>query len=260
MQLVLRALLVTILGLLLSACGQQDERTFTILASNIHKFLEPRVTALGRGIGIDVQMTYQRPTEIAREIQKGKASRFDAVWPASSLWIILGDTHGVLRHSQSIMRSPVVVAVRKPFAQQLGWIGETVAMRDIVTAAERGELPLAMTSPTRSSLGASAYLGYLYAAAGNPEMLTLAHLEDSQVQEQARRFLSAVPREARGADPLMRMFLANEGRFDAVFNHEFKVIEANQELTARGRPKPQSGRCVGRRPRHGCSSDRISRR
>ena len=198
MQLVLRTLLVSIFSLALCACGKQDERTFTILASGIHKFLEPQVTALGRRIGIDVQITYQQSPDISREIQRGKAAGFDAVWPASSLWITLGDTKGVVRHSQSIMRSPVVVALNKPLAQDLGWIGETITMSDIIAAAERGQLRLAGTSPARSSLGAATYLGYLHALAGNPEVLTRAHLQDPQVQAQARRFLSMVHREPRG--------------------------------------------------------------
>ncbi len=169
-QHLLRALLVTILSLALFGCGQQDEQSFTLLASTVHKFMEPQVTAVGRWMGINVQMTYQPSPDIANGLQKGKASGFDAVWPASSLWIILGDTQGVVRHSRSIMRSPLVVVLKQPVARQLGWRGEAIAMRDIVAAAERGQLRLAVTSPTRGSLGAAAYLSYLTALAGNPQV------------------------------------------------------------------------------------------
>ncbi|MDJ0861495.1 MAG: hypothetical protein QNJ82_04560 [Gammaproteobacteria bacterium] len=51
----------------------------------------------------------------------------------------------------------------------------------------------------------------------------------------ARRFLSTVHREARGAATLMRTFLSPEGQFDAIFNVEANVIKANQRLTAQGR-------------------------
>ncbi len=68
------------------------------------------------------------------------------------------------------MRSPLVVVLKQPVARQLGWRGEAIAMRDIVAAAERGQLRLAVTSPTRGSLGAAAYLSYLTALAGNPQV------------------------------------------------------------------------------------------
>ncbi len=235
MQYLLRALLATILSLALFACSKQDERTLTIVSSPINKFLESQLTELGRRIGIDVQIIYQQSPAIAREIEKGKAARFDAVWPASSLWIALGDAQGVVRHRQSIMRSPVVFAVTKPRAQQLDWIDKTITMRDIFTAAERGDLRLAVTSPERSNTGASAYLGYLHALADNPEVLTQGHLQTPQVQAQAGRFLSKVHLQLRGSDSLMEAFLRHVNQFDALANYEAFVIEANQRLTAQGR-------------------------
>ena len=96
----------------------------------------------------------------------------DAVWPANSFWISLGDTHQQVKHAQSIMRTPVVFGVKKSVAARLGWIGKPVTVEQILQAAEAGKLRYMMTSATQSNSGASAYLGYLYAFAGRPEALT----------------------------------------------------------------------------------------
>ena len=91
-----------------------------------------------------------------------------------------------------------------------------------------------MTSATQSNSGASAYLGYLHAFAGKPDVLTREHLQDSEVQDQIKRFLGQVDRQTGSSGWLMEMFLAQYDDFDAVVNYEALVIEANQQLVARG--------------------------
>src|SRR5262245_66696516 len=91
-----------------------------------------------------------------------------------------------------------------------------------------------MTSATQSNSGASAYLGYLHAFAGSPEVLTLAHLQAPQVQEQIRRFLGTVHRHTGSSGWLVDLLVEHYERFDAMVNYEALVIEANQKLVVRG--------------------------
>jgi Ca-activated chloride channel family protein len=206
-----------VLSLSLWACRQAPQ-TLTIVSGSENKSLETLLMQIGRQHGIQVAMTYLGSVDIGREIHQGKGCAFDAVWPASSLWIALDDTHHVVKHAQSIMRSPVVFAVKKPLAEQLGWLGKEVSVRDLLTAAEAGQVRFAMTSATQSNSGSSAYLGFLHAFAGKPEVLTREHLQMATVQEQITRFLGRVHRQTGSSGWLMDLFLEHYDQFDAVVN------------------------------------------
>ena len=225
------------LGLTLVACNQLPffkKQPFSIVSGSENKSLEPMIKALGRDNGLEVEVTYLGSVDIAREIQKGTACTYDAVWPASSIWLALGDTQRVVKHSKSIMRSPVVFAVKKPVAEKLGWIGKDITVGDILQVAEADELRFAMTSATQSNSGASAYLGYLHAFAQRPDVLTRAHLQEPQVRDQIKRFLGNVHRQTGSSGWLMDLLLNHYDQFDAVVNYEALIIEANQKLVAQG--------------------------
>jgi Ca-activated chloride channel family protein len=207
-----------------------------IVSGSENKSLEPIIQEFGRREGLHVQITYLGSVDISREIAKGTACAYDAVWPASSLWIALGDRRGVVSHAKSILRSPVVFLVKRPVAERLGWVGEDVTVSDILSAAEAGQLRFAMTSATQSNSGASAYLAYLTAFAGGPEVLTSEHLREPGVQDQIKRLLGRVDRSSGSSGWLMEMVLRHYQRFDAMVNYEALGIEANRELVARGDP------------------------
>ena len=127
-------------------------------------------------------MKYSGSVDIMLELQKG-ADGYDAVWPANSLWISLGDTARKVKLTQSIMTSPVVFGIRKSVAGRLGFIGKDVRVRDILAAIEQKKLTFAMTSASQSNSGASAYLGFLYALLGNPDVMTLEDLSRPDPQD-----------------------------------------------------------------------------
>ena len=210
-------------------------RTLTILSGSENRPLVPLIQAWGQENGVDVRMTFQGSVDISRALNDGTAIPFDAVWPAHSLWIGLGDTQKVTRHAASIMRTPVVLGIRSETAQRLGWVGRTdVTVQDIAAAAAAGDFRLAMTSASQSNSGASAYLGFLYAFAGNPDVLTLDNLKDPAVQENVRDILGRVDRSSGSSDWLKESFLANPEAYDAMFNYEALVIEANRALVPAG--------------------------
>lgn len=206
-----------------------------IVSGSENKALEPIIARWGKDNKVDVKITYQGSVDIARALSQGTATEFDAVWPANSLWIELGDSEKVVKHDKSVLRSPVVLGLRKSIAQRLGWIGRddiTIAM--IKKATEEGAFRLSMTSATQSNSGASAYFGFLYALSGNPDLLTLEHLSDPQAQERVRGLLAQVDRSSGSSGWLKDSLVGNPNAFDAMFNYEALVIEANQALQAAG--------------------------
>lgn len=209
--------------------------SLAIVSGSENTALEPIIQDWARNQGVDVTVTYQGSLDIARVLQQGGDGAFDAVWPANGLWIELGDTDRLVRHSNSILRSPVVLGLRKSIAARLGWVGrQDVTIAEIAQAAQSGAFRLAITSATQSNSGASAYLGFLHAFAGQPDVLTLEHLADPAVQAKTAALLGAVDRSSGSSGWLKDALVANPTRFDAMINYESLVIEANQALTAQG--------------------------
>ncbi|MEO0915298.1 MAG: VWA domain-containing protein, partial [Pseudomonadota bacterium] len=109
-----------------------------------------------------------------------------------------------------------------------------MTIEEIHAAARADRFRLAMTSATQSNSGASAYFGFLYALSGNPDILTSDHLADGEVQASVRDLLAQTDRSSGSSGWLKDSLVANPERFDAMFNYEALVIEANQVLEARG--------------------------
>jgi Ca-activated chloride channel family protein len=207
-----------------------------IVSGSENEALEPIVSDWATRNNVDLQITYLGSIDISRELAKGPDSAFDAVWPANSLWIELGDRRKVVRHTQSILRSPVVLGLKRSIAERLGWIGrDDVTIQMIQEAASSGAFRLAMTSATQSNSGASAYIGFLYAMAGDPDLLTLEILQHPQVQEGVRDLLAQVDRSSGSSGWLKDALIANPDAYDAMFNYEAVILEANAALTRDGR-------------------------
>lgn len=224
-----------------------------IVSGSENQMLQPLIDDWARRQGKQIALVYKGSVDIYRALQQGSAMPYDAVWPANHLWIELGDTQKVVKHAQSIMRSPVVLGVKKSIAQQLGWENRAVSIKDILNAAEQQRVRLAMTSATQSNSGAMAYLGFWYALAGYPDTLTMQHLQDPTVRAQVQRLLATTQRSAGSSGWLKQALVENPERFDAMFNYEALIIEANRELTAKGQEPlyviyPQDGLAVADSP------------
>jgi Ca-activated chloride channel family protein len=182
---------------------------------------------------IELVPTYQGSVDTMIDLQNG-AEQYDAVWPASSIWLNLGDTQRVVSRTRSIMGTPVVFGVKRSKAEALGWIEKDVSVDDILEASESGQLDFMMSSATQSNSGAMAYLGYLYAFAGHPEVLTSEMLSDPEVVDKLTRILGSVDRTAGASGFLRDLFLENYADYDAMVNNESAIINANQQLIERG--------------------------
>ena len=198
-----------------------------IVSGSENSQLEPLLQEFANQEHIQIEMTYKGSLDIMRLLGDEEIP-YDAVWPASSLWISTGDTKHRIKHAKSVSVTPVVFGIRQSLAEELGFTDREVSVDDLLQAIQSGKLRFCMTSATQSNSGASAYIGFLYALSGNPEVITSEDLADDQLRTDMRNLLSGVDRSSGSSDWLKDMFVA--GDYDAMVNYECLIIQANQEL------------------------------
>lgn len=187
---------------------------------------------------VAVEIHYMGSLDIRSLLERG-GDDYDAVWPASSMWITLGDTGHIVRNAQSTSTTPVVFGIARSKAEELGWVdasGTTAspATTEILEAVERGDLTFAMTSATQSNSGASAYLAFLTALAGKDGPLTADDLANTQLTDRVAALLAGVDRSSGSSDWLKEMVVADPAAHPAMVNYESLVSQANRELEEAG--------------------------
>ena len=101
---------------------------------------------------VAVTMHYMGSLEIMNALKAGGQDH-DAVWPASSMWISMGDTKHIVKDAASTSTTPIVFGIAKSKAVKLGWADDTgatkpVSTADILAAVSDGKLTFSMTSAT----------------------------------------------------------------------------------------------------------------
>lgn len=227
--------LLFLLGCSSTGCAKKQvpKETIHILSGSENKELEPILDAFEKDTGVTIEITYKGSVDIMYTLKNG-ATRYDAVWPASSIWISLGDNTHCVKHSQSISLTPVVFGIKRPLAEQYGLTGRNnVSIKELLPLIQNDRLKFCMASATQSNSGASAYIGFLYALLDKQEALTEADLDDKQLRESISDLLQGVERSSGSSDWLKEMFL--KGDYDAMVNYESLMIDANQTLVAQGK-------------------------
>jgi Ca-activated chloride channel family protein len=210
------------------------EKTLTVLSGSENKALEPIIREFEAANGVKIDMKYQGSVDIMNALREGGAGA-DAVWPANSIWLSMGDTKHNVKLAKSIMVTPVVFGVRTSKAKQLGWVGKDVTVDQILSAVQAKKLSFMMTSATQSNSGASAFLGFISALLGHPDQITQADLAKPELQAKLRAILGGVNRSSGSSDFLKDLYLSAPDRYDAMVNYEALIIEANQKLVAQGK-------------------------
>lgn len=221
-----------VLGLGLSACEPTEESHLLILSGSENEALQPLFEEFQQETGVHLEMKYMGSVDIMLELESGSLEA-DGVWPANSLWLSLGDKSRRITHAKSIFTSPVVFGVRQAKAQELGWTEKDVAVKDILDAIRSKRLNFMMTSATQSNSGASAYLGFLSALLGNPDVIQPEDLERPQLASQIQQLMGGINRSSGSSGWLKELFLKSPDA-DAMVNYEAVLIETNQELLRRG--------------------------
>ena len=222
-------LLITALLMLFTGCARDS---FTILSGSENESLKPLLEEFGRENGARIELKTMGSVDMMHLLQKDSLNGYDAIWPAASMWLSLGDSHNRVTQAKSIMTSPVVFGIKKSLALKLNFVGQDVSVAQILAAVQRGDLTFTMTSATQSNSGAMAYLGFLSAFAGNPPVLTQEHLQDTVLHKNMTALLSGINRSSGSSGWLKELFL--KGNYDAMINYESLIIETNRELISRG--------------------------
>ncbi|HEX3945544.1 MAG TPA: VWA domain-containing protein [Rhizomicrobium sp.] len=232
-----RAALVSLAAaaLLLAGCSGAH-KSFRIAAGSEEKTFEPIVQQFCADQRVTCEIEYKGSLDIGLMPEGEGAPDFDAVWPASSLWLDLYDAHRRVKNLKSIASSPVILGVRMSKARELGWIGKPVHMSDILDAVNAGRFSFLMTSATQSNSGASAYLAMLAASFGTPDRLDPRALDDPNARAKVKALLKGVARSSGSSGWLKDLYLsaAQSGRaFDGMWNYEAVLKETNDELRKR---------------------------
>lgn len=203
-----------------------------ILSGSENEELETVIDECSQATGVEIEMDYKGSVDIMRELESG-AKEYDAVWPASSIWLSMGDVDHLVKHSQSISMTPVVFGIRESLAEELGFKEKDVSVKDILAAIQDGKMSFCMTSATQSNSGASAYIGFLYALLGKQEGMTAGDLKGEQLRADITGLLGGVERSSGSSDWLKDLFLKED--YDAMVNYECLIIDANRQLESEGK-------------------------
>lgn len=178
----------------------------------------------------------------------------DAWSPAASTWLQLlrydrssHDRPDILpAKSESVVSTPIVLAMPEPMARALGWPDAAIGWSDLLKLAnhrdgwgakghpEWGAFKLGKTNPNVSTTGLSATVGVFVAATGTSSDLTLDTLKDPRVRE----FVAGVEKSVAHYGDTALTFLANLQRADdagtalgyvgAVAVEEKSVVDYNE--------------------------------
>ena len=209
-----------------------EKEPLRIVSGSENRELEPIIEEYAKENKENIQVDYLGSLDIMRMLQDGNIS-YDAVWPASSIWLNLGDSNHILKYAETTSQTPVVFAIKKSLAQSLGFVGKDVKTSEIIDAIRNKKLKFTMTSATQSNSGASAYLGFLNALSKDENGLSSEDLENPKLKEEITALLGGVERSSGSSNWLVDLFL--KGDYDAMVNYEQLVIAANNKLIKEGK-------------------------
>lgn len=228
--------LVVSLSIRLFSQGKETKGDLVILSGSENQELEDMIHQFSEESGISITMEYKGSIDIMNELKSG-AKNYDAVWPANSLWITMGDTQKNVENIKSMYATPIVFGIRQSKAEELGFVDKKVSVKDILTAIKENNLTFAMTSATQSNSGACAYFGFLNAMLDKNTPITMEDLKKEDLQKEIKSLLSGVNRSSGSSEWLKDLYVDAEpiDEIDAMVNYESLVITANQELIAMGK-------------------------
>lgn len=212
--------------------------TLSIASGSENKEVATAIQKAADESNVAITMHYMGSLEIMNALKHG-GEDYDAVWPASSMWISMGDTKHIVKDATSTSTTPIVFGIAKSKAINLGWADDSgktkpVSTADILSAVSNGDLKFSMTSATQSNSGASAYLAFMTALRGGDQPLSEQDLSNTELKDSVTKLLSGVDRSSGSSDWLKDMVVAKPDRFDSMVNYESLVIQADKALTKNG--------------------------
>ena len=207
--------------------NKYDSSIFKLISSSENEVFDSEIKKFAKDNNIDINIEYADTLDIIDKLNQGVL--YDSVWVSNSIWLYRIDSSKVnVINSKSTSITPITFAIKKSKAEELGFIGKDVYMRDILDAIKSGKLKFSMSNPTKTDSGASAYLGILATLAGNPEVLTSEMLDDENLKVELKSFFEGIERTSGDDDFLEDMFI--NGDYDAVISYESSIININKKL------------------------------
>ena len=142
---------------------------------------------------LGVAFYYKGDLEIVDELN-ANSEEYDAVWISNSTWLYNLNNSYLTSESSSISISPVVMGIKMKKAKELGLVGKNVSNTDLLELISNKKINYVMSSVTKTNTGATAYLGFLNALAGSPEVLTEDMLDNDVLIDKMVKFFSGVER------------------------------------------------------------------
>lgn len=207
------------------------KNTFNIIASQENKDLEEVIQNYAKSKKYNVNIEYAGTLEIMDKLNNGE--KYDAVWISNSIWLYMLDSNVKVLNSKYTSINPIVFGIKKSKAQELDFINKTIKTQDIVDAISSGKLKFSMSNPTSTNSGASAYLGFLYTLAGNPEVLKKENLQNKKLVKNLTTLFTGLERSSGSEDFLEEIFL--NGNYEAVVTYESSIININKKLQQQGK-------------------------
>lgn len=211
--------------------NMESSRVFRIISSSENEEFEDALKQFAFDKNIQIEVEYAGTLEIMDKLNQGE--KYDAVWCSNSIWLYMLNDNIKVTNSVSTSINPVIFAVTKNKAEELGFINKELYTQDILAAINSGELKFSMANPTRTNTGATAYLGLLATLAGRPEVLREEHLDEESLKTDLVSLFSGLERSSGEEDFLEEMFL--QGDYDAVITYESSIIEMNKVLEEEGK-------------------------
>ena len=208
-----------------------NDNVFRIISSTSTKKMDEHLIKYGKKNGIKVEIEHYGDLEIVDKLNTD-SKYYDAVWISNSIWLYMLDNSYLVSDSKSIVIDPVVMAVTKSKASELGFVGKDVYNKDILNAIRSGKLKYVMASVTKTNTGATSYLSFLNSMLGSPEVLTEEMLDNNSLKNDLKDFFKGVERVSGDEEYLTEMY--KNGNYDAMINYESSLIELNQELVKKG--------------------------
>jgi len=208
-----------------------NSKTFNIIASSENEDLENVIQSYAKTKGYDINVEYAGTLDIMQKLNSGE--KYDAAWVSNSIWLYMLDSSVKTSDSKYTSINPVIFAITKSKAEELGFVGKTVYTQDIVNAISEGKLKFSMANPTSTNSGATAYLGLLSTLAGNPEVLKAENLADPELKGKLVTLFTGMERSSGSEDFLEELFL--NGSYEAVVTYESSIININKQLQAQGK-------------------------
>lgn len=209
----------------------ENKDVFKIISSSENKDLEEIILNFANRNDLKVDIEYAGTLDIMEKLNTGE--KYDAVWTSNSIWLYMLDSSVKVSNSESTSINPVVFAVTKSKAEELGFIGKEIYTNDIIQAIKVGNLKFSMSNPTRTNSGATAYLGLLSSIAGSPEVLKLQDIENENVKKELTTLFSGLERSSGSEEFLEELFL--NGEHESIVTYESSIININKELEKEGK-------------------------